>query len=429
MGKMCAAIAVALGVLLAAGCGEDKSEAKGPAARPPTPVTVTKAEIRVIELTEESVGSVDNVFDPRVGAEIAGRVTRVLAEVGKPVRRGELLAEIDPVDLEIQARADAAEVSRLETLVANQERILANQQKLVEKNFISQNALDDSIAARNALREQLTAARAKLEANRNAQRKTRVIAPIDAEIEQRMVSPGDYVKVGDVMFRLVGKERLRARLPFPESTAPRLRLGQRVLISSPLMPDRVVEAKIDDIRPTVTATSRALDVIVGFDSAGTFRGGGTVNAQVIVGRKDDAIVVPEHAVVLRPAGTVVYLFEDGKAVQRIVKTGIRKGGHIEITQGLSGGETVVVDGAGFLTNNAVVAIARPGGAKAGMAKGGPAGKGEWAGKSGGAGKGDGTEKAGAAGKGEWAGKRGPGGAGAGSAGGGAPPKSGQGDPS
>jgi RND family efflux transporter MFP subunit len=357
-----AVAATALAVALA-GCGDSQGDAKKQAGPPATLITVTKAEARTLELTEESVGSLENFLDPKVGAEVAGRVVRVHGFVGKKVKRGDLLAEIDPVDLEIQARADAAEVGRLEALVANQERIVANQQKLVEKAFISQNALDESLAQSKAIKESLLAARARLDANSNALRKTRVVAPIDGEVEVQVVAVGDYVKVGDPMFQLVGTQRLHAHLPFPESAASRLKLGLPVRIRSPLVPDFVVQAKIDEIRPTITATSRALDVIVKFDSDGRLRGGGTVNAEVVTGRRPGAIVVPEHAVVLRPAGKVVYLVDDGKAAQRIVQTGVKQGGFVEITAGLTGGETIAVDGAGFLTNNANVAIARPPGEK------------------------------------------------------------------
>jgi RND family efflux transporter MFP subunit len=355
-------LAVVALAALAAGCGDNKADTKkaGPAA---TLVTVAKAEARTLEITEDAVGSLENFMDPRVAAEVPGRVVSVQGFVGKKVKRGDPLAEIDSVDLEIQARAESAEIARLEALVANQERIIANQQKLVEKAFISQNALDESIAQGKVVREQLAAARAKSDANRNAMRKTKVVSPIDGEIEVQIVAPGDYVKVGDPMFQLVGTQRLHAHLPFPESAAPRLKIGQPVRLSSPLAPDFLVEAKIDEIRPTITATSRALDVIVKFGSDGKFRGGGTVNAQVVTGRKPDAIVVPEQSVVLRPAGKVVYVVEDGKVAQRVVQTGHRQGGLIEITAGLAGGETVAVDGAGFLTNNANVAVSKPRGEK------------------------------------------------------------------
>jgi RND family efflux transporter MFP subunit len=342
------------------GCGDSsKADAKKQAGPPPTLVTAARAEMRSIELTEHSVGVLENIMDPKVGAEVPGRVVSVQGFTGKKVRKGELLAEIDAVDLEIQARSESAEIARLEALVANQERIVANQQKLLEKGFISQNALDDAIAQRSALREQLKGARAKLDANRHAQRKTRVIAPIDGEIELQIVAPGDYVKVGDPLFQLVGVQSLHAHLPFPESAAPRLKIGQIVRLSSPLVPAKIVEAKVSEIRPTVTAASRALDVIVKFSSDGSFRGGGTVNAEIVTDRKERAIVVPEQSVVLRPAGKVVYVLEDNRAVQRVVETGVRTDGWVEIITGLSAGETLAADGAGFLTNNATVTVAKP----------------------------------------------------------------------
>jgi membrane fusion protein (multidrug efflux system) len=363
MRRIVIAIAAAAVTALVTGCGDSKGDAKKQAGPPATLVTVAKAEVRSLELTEDSVGTLENFIDPKVGAEVAGRVVRVHAFVGKKVKRGDLLAEIDAVDHEIQNRADAADVARFEALVANQDRIIANQQKLVEKNFISQNALDESIAQGKALRESLAGARAKLDANRNSMRKTRVVSPIDGEVEVQIVATGDYVKVGDPMFQLVGTQRLHAHLPFPESASSRLKLGQPVRLTSPLVPDLVIEAKIDEIRPTITATTRALDVIVKFDSDGRFRGGGTVNGDVVTGRKPNAVVVPDQAVVLRPAGKVVYLIEEGKAAQRLVQTGVKQGGVTEIIAGLSGGETIAVDGAGFLTNNATVAVARPQGDK------------------------------------------------------------------
>jgi RND family efflux transporter MFP subunit len=355
--KLLAALAAAF--VLAACSGEKAPEAKRPAGPPATPVTVTQAQARDVEIVEDVVGSVENVIDPRIGAEVAGRVTRVTTDVGKRVRKGDVLAEIDAVDAEIQTKSDAAEVARLQTLLANQDRVVRNQQQLFEKNFISQNALDDAIAQRNALREQLVAARAKGEAGQNTLRKTRILSPVEGEVEERLVNVGDYVKLGDPMFRLVGRQQLRAHLPFPESAGSRLKLGQTVRLSSPLVPDKVVETAISEIRPTITATSRALDVIVNFSGDSAFRGGGTVNAVVVTGGRSSAIMVPEQSVVLRPAGKVVYLISDGKAAQAVVQTGIKKDGFVEIVSGLKGGETIAVDGAGFLTNGAAVAVAAP----------------------------------------------------------------------
>jgi RND family efflux transporter MFP subunit len=351
-------VALVATVLVTTGCGE-KSDAKKPGVPQATLVTVTKADVRSLEITEDAVGSLENLVDPKIGAEVAGRIVRVNGSVGRVVRKGEVLAEIDPADFEIQTRADDAEVARLAALLANQERVVERQRELVKQNFISQNAADDAIAQRNALRESLAAARAKAEAGKRSLGKARVVSPIDGRVEVQIVAVGDYVKVGDPLFKLVGTTQLRAHLPFPESAAPRLKQGQKVRISSPLVPGKVVEGEVSDIKPTVTETSRALDVIVRFTTEDqTFLGGGTVNGQVVTAVKPAVVVVPEESVVLRPAGKVVYVVADGKAVQRPVETGYRKDGLVEIVKGLAAGETVAVDGAGFLTNNAPVALPR-----------------------------------------------------------------------
>jgi len=368
-------VALLATVLAAAGCGE-KTEAKKQSGPPATLITVTKAELRPLEITEEAVGTLENLVDPKIAAEVPGRIVRVNGSVGRIVKKGEMLAEIDPADYEIQTRADDAEVARLSALLANQERVVERQRELVKQNYISQNAADDAIAQRNALRESLAAARARAEAGKRSLGKARVLSPIDGRVEVQIVAVGDYVKVGDPLFRLVGTTELRAHLPFPESAAPRLRQGQRVRLSSPLVPGKIVEGEVNDIKPTVTEASRALDVIVRFTTEDqTFLGGGTVNGQVVTSVRPEVVMVPEESVVLRPAGKVVYVVADGKATQRPVETGYRSGGLIEIAKGLAAGETVAVDGAGFLTNNAPIALPRakgeagkaPDAAKAGAA--------------------------------------------------------------
>jgi RND family efflux transporter MFP subunit len=346
---------------LLAGCGDKREEKK--AGPPPAPVTVTQVRSAAFEVTEDTLGSLEALDDPRLGAEVAGRVVQVLAHAGQPVGRGETLAVIDAADYALQNRSEEAEVKRLAALLAQQERLVERQQSLVAKGFLSQNAADDARAQRAAIAEQLDAAKARAGIGRRALGKTAVVAPHDGVIESQLVAAGDYVKLGDPLFQLVSNQRLRAHLPFPESAAPRLARGQLVRLGSPLAPGRVFEARISDIRPVVAAGSRALDVIVDLDGAGVLRAGGTVNASVLIAAKEAALVVPEQSVVLRPAGKVVYaVVADGdkqKAQQRVVQTGAKKNGVIEILAGLRDGETVVEDGAGFLTDGAAVAVKEP----------------------------------------------------------------------
>ncbi len=298
-----------------------------------------------------------------------GRVVQVLARTGQRVKKGQVLAVIDAGDATLANRADAAEVRRLEALATQQDRLLERQQSLVAKGFLSKNAGDDVAAQRTAVNEQLAAARARAENSQRSVGKARVVSPLDAVVEVQIVSPGDYVKVGDPLFQLVAPHKLRAHLPFPEVAATRLAPGQAVSMTSPLAPGKVFESRIHEIRPGIVEGSRTLDLLADIDNReGLLRGGGTVNATVRIAAKATALTVPEQSVVLRPAGKVVYVIAEvegqKKAQQRVVKAGAKRGGRVEILEGLQGGETVALDGAGFLTHNATVAIkeaAKPGG--------------------------------------------------------------------
>ncbi len=355
--RVLAACCAALGLALVAGCGGDAESAKRPAGPRAVLITAVSVQPRSLEVYEEVVGSVENIADPKISAEVAGRVTRVLGFTGKKVKQGDLLAEIDAQDFQIQSRGDTAEIKRLQALLANQERVVERQQKLVSQGFISQNALDEALAQRTVLREQLAAARVRAESTGRSLGKTRVVAPIDGEIETQVVATGDYVKVGDPLFALVGMSRLRAHLLFPESAANRIRPGLKVALESPAAPGRIVETRIDDIKPTVNAGNRALDAIVRFDSDdGAFRGGGSVNARVVIDVKPDALMVPEQSVVLRPAGKVVYVVTEGRVAQRQVETGLKQDGWQEVVKGLTAGEVIAADGAGFLSDGAAVTL-------------------------------------------------------------------------
>jgi RND family efflux transporter MFP subunit len=175
-----------------------------------------------------------------------------------------------------------------------------------------------------------------------------------------VVAVGDYVKLGDPLFKLVGVQEMRAHLLLPESAATRIHTGLKVVMTSPAAPERSIEARIDEIKPTVGANNRALDAIVKFRGDGNlFRGGGTVNARIVTRTLDGALMVPEQSVVLRPAGKVVYSVQEGVARQRLVETGLRQDGFQEIIKGLVAGETIAADGAGFLTDGAAVALPKP----------------------------------------------------------------------
>jgi RND family efflux transporter MFP subunit len=186
-----------------------------------------------------------------------------------------------------------------------------------------------------------------------------VISPLDGRVDNRFVSNGDWIDLGKPMFQLSTSETLRIRLPFPETIAERIRAGQSVTLSTPTAPGNSINGTIAQLRPMVGETSRSFDAIVEVINPGNWRPGASVNGEVVIETHPGAITVPEQSVVLRPAGTVVYIVESGKALQRKVRTGVRQSGYVEILEGLNAGEQIAVDGAGYLTDQAKVAVKQP----------------------------------------------------------------------
>jgi RND family efflux transporter MFP subunit len=350
---------VALLAILAAlaGCS-DKPVGKKPGP-PATLITVTQAKSQPLDVIESTLGAVEAVIDPKVAAEVPGRVLKIYVRSGNTVKKGQLLAELDPTDATGQHHAEQAETARLRSLLAQQERVVTRQNELVSRNFISRNASEDAAAQRDALKSQLTAAQARTAVAAHGLARTRITSPVDGTIEVQIAATGDYLKVGDPLVRLISNSRLRANLPFPESAAGRLKRGLTVRLSSPLVPGKVIVGLIEDIRPTLLETSRSLEVIARFDNpagAEELKSGGSVNAEVIIERKEAAVMVPEQSVVLRPAGKVVYLIANGAARQQRVEAGAKQSGMIEILKGVQAGDTIALDGAGFLSDGAAVTV-------------------------------------------------------------------------
>lgn len=341
--------------LLLAGCGKTEQV---PAAKAPPAMLITTAaaETRDLEIRETTVGTLEGLIDPTVAAEVPGRILQVLAHAGQDVRKGQLLAVLDARDYVVQQREARAEIQRIEALLANQGRTVERNRRLVERNFISQHALEDAETERAALAEQLEAARARLASIAQNHARTRVLSPLDGRVEKQIVSVGDYAKVGDPLFQIVGTQRLRAHLPFPETVASRLAPGQTVRLTTPTAPDAVVTTLVKEIKPLIDSSNRAVVVIADVVGQRGWRPGASVNGTVVVDRRDGAVVVPEQSLVLRPAGEVVYVLEGEVVSQRVVRSGLREDGWVEIVEGLAAGETVAVDGAGYLTDQAAVKV-------------------------------------------------------------------------
>lgn len=341
------------GALMLSACSQEE-----PVTGPPaTPVTVASVELQRVEDTTTTVGRLQADTAPRVAAETAGRVVEVLKEAGDPVTAGQVLARLDGEVQRAAFQAARGEVMRLEALSANQTQRVERLAQLVEEQLVSQDQFDEARAQSQALSSQLDSARARLTQAQLDLQRTELVSPVTGELQARHISAGDFVGVGQIAFEMVASDALQAVFPVPQQLGSVVSLGQAVRLYPLGAPDDLLTLPITEVRPAVGLRSRAVEVVVDVANPGAWRAGASVIGEIILASRD-GLTVPPTSVVRRPAGDVVYVVDTANSVveERVVALGVRHANWLEVVSGLEADEIVVMDGAGFLTDGARVAL-------------------------------------------------------------------------
>jgi membrane fusion protein (multidrug efflux system) len=215
-----------------------KAEEKKPAGPPPALITVTQAKAGAMEVVEETLGTLEAVADPKIGAEVAGKVVQVLAGTGKAVSQGRAAGADRRPTSPSSNRADEAERKRAEALLAQQERVVERQQRAgAEGLHLAERRRRCPRPARRAARaaggEPAPAATSPAAARARRASSRPSMAWWKPDRLGRRLRQG---RRPAVPVRL--QRKLRAHLPFPESAAPRLKKGQPVVLGSPLLPGK-----------------------------------------------------------------------------------------------------------------------------------------------------------------------------------------------
>ena len=320
-------------------------------------ISMQKAEVRDLPIWLETVGQVHSLSAPTLAAEVEGRITMINADTGDSIVEGQLLAETDTSTLLLQQQAAQAGLERLEVHIANGERRVDRLKKLSSRNLTSQTEFDDARELLEAYKADYKAAKAQLAIVEDSLAKSRIIAPVSGVIQQRFITTGDFVKRGQALFEITRPEQLQAWLPYPETIALQIKVGQPAKIYSPLTPGEFVPGEITELQPSIGLGSRAVMALVNLEDPGKLRPKATLSGKVLVETRNKAVMVPDISIVRRPAGSLVYVINGSIAEARVVKTGHREDGLVEILSGLEANETVATDGAAFLTDGASVKIA------------------------------------------------------------------------
>jgi membrane fusion protein (multidrug efflux system) len=346
-----AALLAAL-VLAAAGAGTGwyavhttPTKSAAPPVVRKVPVEVATPRVgRAAELIQ-ATGTLQSVESVTVQSEIAGRIVRIDFEQGQRVAAGTVLVELDPVSL--RAELEQAEAA---LVVAQQNHDRA--QQLARQGAGTQRARDEAVAQLRTATAAVEVARARLE-------KATIRAPFAGTLGLRNISVGRYVNPGETLARLENLDRLNLDFRISERHLNRIATGQSVSVRVDAVPDRQFLARIVAIDPVVDVNGRAAMIRAVVDNPDRLlRPGLFARVTVELAAREAAVLVPEAALVPRQSGAILYTVEDGKAVERRVRTGVRHGGEVEIVEGLEPASTVVVAGQLRLRDGALVEIVR-----------------------------------------------------------------------
>lgn len=173
-------------------------------------------------LSREFTGTVAARIQSDLGFRVAGKVTERLVDAGQAVKRGQVLMRIDPVDLNLAARAQRETVAAARARAQQTADDEARYRELRGTGAISESAYDQVKAAAEAAKAQLTAAEAQADVARNASRYAELVADSDGVIMETAAEPGQVVSAGQVVVRLAHNGRREAVIQLPETVRPAL---------------------------------------------------------------------------------------------------------------------------------------------------------------------------------------------------------------
>lgn len=387
---------LALAALSGAGCSAQSTRAAdAPAPAQAVDVQTFPVSKTTITRTIRVTGSLVADEEAEVAAEIAGRVVETPVELGTRVTAGAPLVRISPEQASAQvaeAEANAAQVAAAlnltpggpfdpervpDVIAAKAEYELAVSEyerfkQLLAERVVSQSEYDTRAtrvestkrryeATRDGVNQryrQWQAATARVALARKALGDTTVRAPFAGMVSDRKVSVGDFVTTGTKVVTVVRISPLRVALTVPEQLVSRVAPGQSVQVRVDAYPDRAFGGTVRYVSPALRADQRALTVeAILPNESGELKPGLFANAEISQPTKDEVLVLSRSAIQTTSGTPRVFVLRGDHVEEHIVRTGQIVGDNVEIAEGLSSGDVVVVSKNATLTDGTKVRAA------------------------------------------------------------------------
>ncbi len=327
-----------LALLLAAGGGyfllrstggaPDGGQSQQGSGLPVVAYTVTPQPLHA-DIT--SVGTLEAGEAATLRAEVPGMVAAIYFTEGANVKQGDLLLEID--NRTYQQEYNQAKASYELARLTEQRR-----RKLLKNDFVSAQAADEAVAGLSQTSAAMQAAKVRLE-------KTRITAPFDGVVGMRTLSVGDFLNVGDAVTEVVALDPMKVQVAVPERYFSRVKDGLPVTLSVDAWPGQSFAGVLYAIDPNVDAGTRNVTIKAMVRNKGqALRPGMFARVSLSLGITDNAILIPEEAVIPKGDAASVMKVEEGKAAPADVALGLRRDGKVEVLSGLAAGDVVITAG-------------------------------------------------------------------------------------
>jgi RND family efflux transporter MFP subunit len=362
-------------------------------------VAVAPVEGREVQRTVQIVGTLAPAEEATLGVEVYGTVVKILVDLGDPVQAGQTVIQLDDrgARLEVQ-RAEAnlqvareslgraqqllessrANVDRARAVLADARINLKRFEGLFAEGAISASQRDSAQTQHDVAVPSLRASEAQLESDRSAlkaaeasvdqarfalgvSRKllqdTNVVSPITGVVRKRLVNVGDTFREKTPLMSLVTVDMLKLAGDVPERFAPLVRVGRPVSLEIEAYPGRTFPCFITRVSPSVDVESRSFQVEASVPNAkGLLKPGFFAKASILTGVDRNVPFVPEEAVVSFAGIVKLFVIADSQAVERRVKTGVRRDGRVEILEGVRVGEVVATSSLSQLATGTAVLV-------------------------------------------------------------------------
>jgi membrane fusion protein (multidrug efflux system) len=339
-------------ILLCAACGEHAGSAGQPSGPPPMVVEAVTLAPETVQDVYDLVGQLEAEESVVIRPERAGIIDTVEFIEGQEVKAGTLL-------FRLRDDEERARVAEAEAQLALAEQVYPRAHALKGENVLSAAELERATAERDVARAHVDVAGVALD-------RTEIRAPFDGVLGRRLVSPGDRVTPermsggeGTGLVQIDAVATLKLVFTVPEIAVPAIRPDMQLTVSVASFPGETFSGQVYFVAPALDPQNRRLVLKGRVPNPGRrIMPGMFANIRVEVTRHENALVVPESAVVHEGDGVFVWrLDENGAAEHVAVETGIRVPGRIEVVSGLRPGDRVVTAGTHKLSPGAPLRVA------------------------------------------------------------------------